>query len=408
MNNNKKHFLVAGIAALLMAGSLGLNLNTIGVYLQPIANSLGVTTGDISMHSTLISMGIAFGAFLIPPVLERFNFRLVVFIATIFTAGATFGMAFATEVWMFNVLGLIRGTASAFFGIVALQLLINNWFIKKHGMVTSIVFSFSGIAGAIFSPILSNIIQSQGWQAAFIVQAILFIVLSLPGILIPYRLSPQEEGLEPYGYSENILASENTGEKESSRKPFSFGSVTFISTVLFAVLIASLTALNQHLAGIGVDFGFTATIGALMISACMLGNIIFKLVIGMISDSIGTIIALISMVGTVTVGLVLLLLGQSDFIILAGSFLLGAMYSVAAVGLSIFVKHIYSDEEFPKVFPIVNFMSNIGGAIAVSAYGYSYDLSGGYQLAVVASIVITVIIASLILIANRTSLVKNA
>lgn len=407
MNNNKKHFLVVIIASLLMGGALGLNLNTIGVYLQPIANSLGVTTGEISMHSTLLSIGIAFGAFLILPVIERFNFRLVVLVATIFTAGATYGMSLATEVWMFNVLGFIRGLSSAFFGIVALQLLINNWFIAKHGMITSIVFSFSGIAGAIFSPILSNIIQTQGWRTAFVVQAILFVLFNLPGILIPYHLSPQEEGLEPYGFDENHSETIYNTEETSLRKPFSFGSVTFIVTILFAIFIASLTALNQHLAGVGIDFGFTASIGALMISACMIGNILFKLMIGLISDSIGTIIALLSMVGTVTLGLVLMLISHSDRMVLAGSLLLGAMFSVAAVGLSLFVKHIYSDEEFSKVFPMVNFMANIGGAIAVSAYGYSYDFSGSYELAMVASIVITLVIIILILTANRTSLVKN-
>lgn len=407
MKNNKKHFLVAGIAALLMAGALGLNINTVGVFLQPVANDLNVTIGDISMHSTLISIGIAFGAFVIPAILERVHIRLVVLIATTVVSLVTFGMAFTNAVWQFNVLGFVRGFASSFFGIVALQLLINNWFISKHGVVTSFVFSFSGVAGAVFSPILSTIIQNQGWQTAFITKGILFILLNLPGILIPYELSPQEEGLKPYGAGEKNVDSANKTVATTRRKPFSLTSVTFIATILFAVLITSLTALNQHLAGIGIDFGFSATIGALMISACMVGNVAFKLVIGIISDFKGTIVAILAMVGTVILGLVLLWVSHSDAVILIGALFLGAMYSVAAVGLSLFVKHVYLAEDFLKVFPLVNFMSNIGGAIAVSAYGYSYDASGGYEVAIVASIVIAVIIIGLVLAGHRFSLVKT-
>lgn len=407
MKTNRKHFVVIAIASLMMGSSMGLNMNTMGVYLQPIAQSLGVTTGDISMHSTLLSIGMAIGAFLVPPILDRFNFRYVVLVATFVTAGATLAMSWATAIWMFNILGFLRGIASSFFGVVALQLLINNWFIANHGMITSLVFSFSGIAGAIFSPVLSGVIQNQDWRTAIVIHSLLFVLFNLPGILVPYHLSPQEEGIEPYGFKEAQSGKTEQGQEFSLRKPLSYKSISFIATLILGIAISSLTALNQHLAGIGIDFGFTATIGALMISACMIGNILFKFIIGIISDGAGTIVAVLLMVGTTSLGLVLVLLSRSNLMALAGSLFLGAIYSVTTVGLSLFVKHIYSDEEFPKVFPMVNFMTNIGGAIAVSAYGYSYDLSGGYELAITTSIGITVLIVFLIVIANQTSRVKN-
>lgn len=112
--SKKKHLIVAGIAALLMASSLGLNINTIGVYLQPMASSLNVSMGAMSTHSMLISIGLACGAFIVPPALNYFNIRLLVLVSAIGLAATTLGMSFSTQVWMFNVLGFIRGVAGLY------------------------------------------------------------------------------------------------------------------------------------------------------------------------------------------------------------------------------------------------------------------------------------------------------
>lgn len=168
-----------------------------------------------------------------------------------------------------------------------------------------------------------------------------------------------------------------------------------------------ITAISQHLAGIGLDFGFAANIGALMISACMIGNILFKLIIGVLSDTLGIIKAVSTMAGIVILGLTLLLTTDSNFLILIASFFVGAIYSMASVAIPLLINQFYSPLEFTKVFPLVNFVASIGGAIAVTLYGISYDLSGGYILSIVASIVVVIAIMVLILVANQSSISRK-
>lgn len=322
---------------------------------------------------------------------------------------STFVLSFATHLWVFNLLGFIRGLAASFSGMITIQLLINNWFIAKHGFVTSFVLSFSGVAGALFSPLLASVINSQGWRLALIVQAVLFLLLSLPGILITYHLKPEDEGLKPYGAKTGQTATNGSEAKlfNVSRKPLSVRSTTFIATLMFSFLIPMITAISQHLAGIGLDFGFAANIGALMISACMIGNILFKLIIGVLSDTLGIIKAVSTMAGIVILGLTLLLTTDSNFLILIASFFVGAIYSMASVAIPLLINQFYSPLEFTKVFPLVNFVASIGGAIAVTLYGISYDLSGGYILSIVASIVVVIAIMVLILVANQSSISRK-
>ena len=72
-----KYIMVAIVSALLTCGAIGVNLNTLGVFLVPVSDGLNVGLGDISVHSTLISMGMALGALAFMKVKERVNFKVI-------------------------------------------------------------------------------------------------------------------------------------------------------------------------------------------------------------------------------------------------------------------------------------------------------------------------------------------
>lgn len=402
MKNNKKYIGIVLMAALLMGSSLGLNSNTVGVFLQPVATGLNESVGAISMHSTIMSLGMAISAFIIPPVLDKLPFRVMISMATLMNVSSIFLMSYVNEAWQLNALGLVRGVSAAFFGIVALQLLINNWFISKHGLVTSIVFSFSGLLGAVFSPVFSRVIQGFGWSTGYQILALCVLLFNAPGILLPYKFYPEDEGATPYQEHEEQSPDQETITYFGPKKPYQFLSVTFFIVMLFSAMVPPLTGLAQHLVGIGLDFSFTATIGAYMISACMVGNITFKLLIGTLSDLKGTVFALLSIIGVVALGLGMIYFSATNLGVIIGSFLYGAIFSIASVGVSLFVKDLYSTSEFPKIFPIINFITNTAGALAVSFFGYSFDFTGSYGFAVLFSIALCIIGSILVLLITKS------
>lgn len=401
MTKSKKYILITIVACALAASSVGLNINLNGLYIQPVSQAIGVSTGAFSLHSTFISIGIAVGSISVPVFLKKFDYRLIVLVASVVAAIMTFLMSLSSQVWMFSILGFIRGFSSAFFGFVGLQFLINNWFIAKHGLVTSLVFSFGGVAGAILSPIVSSLMESRGWQAGYIIQSVLYLVFALPALFIPFKATPQQEGLEPYQDNEQVKTVQ-AGDFKSEVKPFTYKTRTFALVIVVSIFATALTGMVQHLPGVATDFGFSTAVGAMMISAAMIANIIFKLLVGVLNDKKGAIFANLVMVVAVTTGFGLLLLGANQIFMLSGSFMFGSIYGLTAVGMALFIKHLYPIEHFGKVFPIVNFTQNIGAAFAISIYGFSYDLSGGYTLAVVASMAVSVLIGTLILLADKS------
>lgn len=404
MKDKVKYFMLVIISALLVGSALGLNVNTVGVFLKPVSEDLNFLQGDFAFHATLISLGIALASFAIPAVINRYPFRLVVLIATTVVGLSTIGMSLSSQLWQFHVLGFIRGVASSFFGVVAISILLNNWYYKNLGLVTSIVFSFTGVMGAVFSPVLAQIITTSGWRAALGYQALFFTLLNLPALLIPFQVRPELEGKLPYGaeLKDNMEEKDDdTRENETVSAQPSNLAIPIAAIGLAAILATALTGLGPHLNSIGLDYGFTATVSALMLSLAMLGNILSKLFIGVLSDKKNAVVASITVIVITALGLSLILVGKSENIVLAGSFLFGAVYSFATGGIQLLIIYVCGAKNFSKIFPMVYLLANVGAALAISIYGYSYDFTRSFNLALIVSIIAALIVIISILFSSR-------
>ena len=140
----------------------------------------------------------------------------------------------------------------------------------------------------------------------------------------------------------------------------------------------------------------------------MVGNVISKLVIGVMSDKIGPVKASSIMIIVNTFGIVLLIRSSSSIILLIGAFLFGSIYSVGAVGLPLLTKHFFGIDNYSKVFPIISFGSNLGAAFALSLVGYIYDFTNSYNVAFILGIGINILCLILMfIIVKRNERVKG-
>ena len=286
---------------------------------------------------------------------------------------------------MFYFLGAIRGFSTGLFSIVPLTIIVNGWFKKHHGLATSIVFGFSGLAGAICSPILSKCIDLFGWNIGYIIKSGIILVLCLPAIIYPFEVSAIDEGAFPLGYDKN----EDINKKTYENRDFNFTTIIFICFCIFALINTTITGITQHLPGFAETIGYSTALGATLLSAGMVGNVISKLVIGVMSDKIGPVKASSIMIIVNTFGIVLL-------------------YSVGAVGLPLLTKHFFGIDNYSKVFPIISFGSNLGAAFALSLVGYIYDFTNSYNVAFILGIGINILCLILMfIIVKRNERVKG-
>lgn len=408
----KEYIWILVIACGLAASSLGICTNSVGVFYAAVSEDLGVLRGTFAFHATLSLMTTAVVALWVPWLSKRFPFKPIMIAGILLSAGATALMSVAGSIGMFYVLGVLRGVGVGLYSTVPITMLVNQWFQKKNGTAIGMALSFSGLSGAICSPVLSGLIATSGWKIAYLVMSGLVLAFSLPALVLPYSMTPGERGLKPYGYEEQPKGQEEKAAAAGNRT-FSYMQANFILMCIFTVLLTSIAGITQHFSGYSQSLGLVETFGAALMSCSMIGNICTKLVIGFISDRLGPVKANLIMMGANAASILVLMAGTraGTTSLLIAAFLFGSVFAVAAVGIPLLTRYFFGNEHYAKAYAVIGFFTSVGSSSSLAVIGYLYDLFGTYQYAFAAAVSF-LLINSLLLLAGvalkRTNVRKTS
>jgi len=179
-NKGIKYWLVLLSCCGLSASSVGIVMNTIGVFYTPVSSSLGVSQGTFTLHATFCILATALTVLIVPRIMKKISLKLMVLIGVSLTSLSTFAMGFSHHIVLFYILGIVRGMGAAMYGVIPITIVINNWIYKQNGLATSIALCFSGVAGSILTPIFSSLIESVSWKYTYFIVGIISFVLVLP------------------------------------------------------------------------------------------------------------------------------------------------------------------------------------------------------------------------------------
>ena len=382
-----RYAIVAVAICLMACGTMGLP-NAYGVFYTPMSEALGAGRGAVTAHMSISNLCIG----LFTPIVARslahgHKMRNVLMVATALVIGSGVVIALAPNTLVMDVAAVVRGIGFAAVAMFVITLYIGNWFQKGRGTITGIALSGSGIGSAIASPIVTACIERFGYQMAYL-GFVAFTVLTILPVMLFCPLTPEEVGLKPFGADEvdenettTKSASEDLGLKLVLLSP------TFIVLVLFVICIVLITTLSGHMASLAQDYGYSAQVGALLLSASMIGNVVSKFAIGALADRIGAFRACVCSLVTTLAGLVLILLnlgGQSA--LLASGFLYGTSFSIGSLGISLLTRYIFGDAQYAEAYSTISLVTSVASALGVTAAGLAYDLTGSYAAPIIAGI----------------------
>ncbi|MCR4634455.1 MAG: MFS transporter, partial [Erysipelotrichaceae bacterium] len=340
--------------------SLGLIINVNGVFFKPISEALGVGRGAISLTSTLTTLATGFASVYALKIVNRSGLKKVLIISVLITVLSTAGIAFSKNLMIIYLLSVIRGIASCFFNTPVVTMIIGNWFITGRGTYSGIVMAFSGLGGAVMSPVLSRIIEKYDYRISLLFSVLMMILVCLPALFF-LKASPEEAGYRPY-----LKEEENEIRKKQSYEiVFRKDSLDFFLLMIIAFLCQATCSIAQHLSGYGESLGYLSSQGAFMISVAMIGNISGKFLVGFLSDRIGELKSGLVLVSSFALGLILLFLHNGYLMLLIGSLLLGFSYA-CAVMLSNVTFAVYGNVQYGDAYGLLTLIINIGGALSVA------------------------------------------
>ena len=384
-NKNYIYWFVVIAGCGLIGSSIGLGVNVAGLFFSPIASDFGIGRGSVSATLMVYNLIQAFTGLISPFSLRMFGLKKLVIAGTILQTVSTFMLSMCPNVGMLMLCNSVRGFASGLIGSVAVTVMINYWFNKNNGLITSIAMGFSGLAAALLSPVLSGIIANSGWRTGYMVVAAVNLLFNLPAILFPIVLKPEYKMMEPYGGKKESFASH-----ASEKGAFTISVSMMVILMVYTGCSAAVSALPQHFSGIAESYNLLST-GALMVSACMISNTAGKILLGTLIDRIGSKLSVSIYAAVIAAGALLIVISRNSAVLITAAAMYGLCYSMGTVSTAMLTREMFGPDKYSRVYPKLAMTTTVSNAIFTTVVGMLYDMSGTYSTVILFLTVLVII-----------------
>ncbi|GGN36743.1 MFS transporter [Actinoplanes campanulatus] len=361
---------------------------TPSVMLQPLHEefgwSLGTISAAVSVNLLLYGLTAPFAAAL----MNRFGVRRVAMTALLLVSAGSGLTLWMTQSWQLVLcwgvlVGL--GTGSLALGFVAT--ITGRWFVRHRGLVTGVLTAAGATGNLIFLPVLSRIVESDGWRTAAVTVSIAALAV-VP--LLGWRLRdhPAEVGVPALGATEiEAPVKPAGGAAGNALRALRDAARTRAFWLLaggFAICGATTNGLvGTHFIPAAHDHGMPQTTAATLLALVGVFDVVGTIASGWLTDRVDSRILLCAYYALR--GLSLLVLPSLFAATAHPSMLIFVLFYgldwVATVPPTVTLCREYFGAAGPIVFGWVFASHQFGAAAAATAAGLARDRFGDYTMA---------------------------
>ncbi|MGO0986150.1 MFS transporter [Clostridioides difficile] len=402
-----KGWLVVFAGLILMISVYGIVNNCASLFIKPVTEDLGFSRSEFSLYYTVIALSTMVIALFMGKLAKKFKIKSIMLVGCVLAGIGYIGYSYANSIYVFYLMSIFSGLGLGMTTLTPLSIIISNWFVEKRGLALGLTFMGSGVGGMIFNPVANYIILNYGWRQSYLVLGIIILVTTVPIVLIFMCEKPSDKGLLPYGYensSKSVL--------DTSAKGVMLGEA--VKTKIFWIMVVGLILITiiamgvqMHIASYLTDIGYSPTFAASVISINMGVVILGKILLGYIFDKIGCEKGVIFVGLQVFLGVLALLFASKYPAIIVFIICWGIGNCMGTIVPALITSEIFGKKDYSTIVGVVNAVVLLGAALGSAVTGKLYDISGGYTLAWMTYLVLTVIMVGLILISLVLGKSKN-
>ena len=386
--------------ALMTIGSSAMYV--VAVVLPAVQAEFGTSRSDASLPYTLLMVGFGLGGIVMGKLADR---RGVVWPLMIGAVGLGLGFAAAAAstsiVWFALAHGVLLGLFGSSTTFAPLVADTSLWFLRRRGIAVAICASGNYLAGALWPPLVQQVVQQHGWRTAYLALAV-FCSISIA--LLALCMRPRPPAALPAA-----AAGPRSTSVSPSERPFGLRMNT-AQALLCVAGVACCVAMSMpqvHIVAYCGDLGYGAARGAEMLSLMLACGIVSRIVSGLICDRIGGMRTLL--LGSVLQGLALLLF--IPFNGLVSLYVIAALFGLFQGGIvpsyAIIVREHFPPAEAGARVGTVLMATLLGMALGGWMSGKVFDLTGSYQAAFVNGILWNLVNLSVVLFLLRRVLLAG-
>lgn len=302
--------------------------------------------------------------------------------------------------------GVIAGLGLSVGGLLPLQALVANWFVRRRALATAVLLSSGGFGGLLASYLFSYLIEQLGfrWQQVWLLIAAFSLLLAVLTLLL-VRNHPDDLGQKPDGRTRLVDAGAALNNKRpkvhQTEHEWSFKEVMrspanwyiFFGSLGMAISFEFCSAYGViHL----MDIGFPNVVASVSIGILALFAIVGRLLTGYLGDRVE--LRWVMMVGSlfIGVGCLLAISPPSSAMINLYALLAGLGQGLVFVSLFAIMPNYFGAKVIPSVFAVFMPFASLSTAGVIYLGGVIRSNIGSYLIgfAVCAAIAFVAAIAS--------------
>ena len=376
-----------------------------GVFIYPLSEEFGWSQGSITLAYALSSIVTAMVSPLAGSLGDRFGARKSMMLGCTMFIGGMLLIGVVNQIWQFYLtFGVLLGVAQAIF-LVPLIPSAMTWFRRHLGVGMGFLMAAWGLGPALTAPLMGLMIQQLGWRDTFWVTAAgSAVIMAL--LILKYSNRPEDRGLEPYGAllgdppaTRRSLSVDRvklfTKFMRHTKAYWNLSSIHFLGCVGHAVILV-------YIVPIAIEEGVSVVVAAGLLTVLSGVSIGTRLATPVLSDYIGpkTVMA----VAYVLQGIpVIMLFWTHDvwlFYVFAAVFGIG--YGGEAGGFPILNRRYYGQAPVGSAHGFQMLGAGLGMAVGGWIGGIVYDFTGTYNIALVISVIASIMGAVSIVLLERT------
>jgi MFS family permease len=378
---------------------VGIIGNTAGLYVAPVMNEFGWDQTSTTMYRTIQPLVAAVCTPLAGRMFAKYSPRLILTLTSLVFGLASLGTAFATQLWQWNLYGVVYGVTCAFFMYLAAPVLVNRWFHRSNGLALGLTAAALSVLAAITSPIAQSLIDSGGWRYSRLVICGVATVASVVLTFLFVRDSPKKLGVLAYGEGDvkRVDApADAVGAGEGATIAQALRSPGLYLVIGIAAIIVMTAAFFQQIPTYTAKSALGAGAGAMAVSIVMIGGTIGKLVLGWLSDRIGIKPTAIAAMLCGALGMLLAFLAPNVWVFYLGMVVFGIGYAGLTVVVPLLVRNSFGSLSYADIFSWVSTGIFLATSLSFLVYGRIVDLTGSFTWCFVLVIALYLIAALLI------------
>jgi MFS family permease len=311
-------------------------------------------------------LGFGIGAVAIGGLVDRFGIVRPLIAAALLLGLGFIASGLAPNLMVFAIANLVIGVgSSATFAPLIAD--ISHWFTRRRGIAVAICASGNYIGGAVWPPVVQQLIELGGWRQSQIAIGLVCLYTMTPLVLaLRRRLSRHET--EDVGAAAGATAS-------LGLHPYVLFGLLCLAGVACCV---AMSMPQVHIVAYCADLGYGPARGAEMLSAMLGFGIISRVASGFIADRIGGVATLLA--GSVLQGVALLLYLLFDG--LTPLYVISALFGLFQGGIvpmyAVIVREYFHPSQAGTLVGLVIMSTILGMALGGWMSGAIFDLTGSY------------------------------